>query len=267
MRLLTWNINHKAAMKDIPSGLVPAIGALAPDVAVLTEYVHGPSRGQFLCDLKSIGLRHFRLSPYTQGQNRVLIAASFPLRKGRIRAPKDIDVSVSSNVLHVCADDIEILGLRIPDFSRTPLLRCKCWDWILKTADADEVKDRPFVILGDFNTDPSYPQTRCGDRLEKLVDKRWQHAPSEATFWNLNGHAVRIDHVFVSRHFVIGGSRSVRPCALSDHAALWVDIIPKEEIKRLAYYYWQARGCPIGSPEEDWYRAEKELRQLRIPYA
>ena len=34
-----------------------------------------------------------------------------------------------------------------------------------------------------------------------------------------------------------------------------------EEIARLAYYYWQARGCPIGSPEEDWYRAENELRQ------
>jgi hypothetical protein len=34
-----------------------------------------------------------------------------------------------------------------------------------------------------------------------------------------------------------------------------------EEISRLAYSYWQARGCPIGSPEEDWYRAETELRQ------
>ena len=34
-----------------------------------------------------------------------------------------------------------------------------------------------------------------------------------------------------------------------------------EEIARLAYSYWQARGCPIGSPEEDWSRAENELRQ------
>jgi hypothetical protein len=37
--------------------------------------------------------------------------------------------------------------------------------------------------------------------------------------------------------------------------------IPDEDIARLAYAYWQARGCPIGSPEEDWYRAEAELRQ------
>ena len=34
-----------------------------------------------------------------------------------------------------------------------------------------------------------------------------------------------------------------------------------KEIARLAYSYWQARGCPVGSPEDDWYRAENELRQ------
>jgi hypothetical protein len=32
-------------------------------------------------------------------------------------------------------------------------------------------------------------------------------------------------------------------------------------IARLAYAYWQARGCPAGSPEEDWLRAEDELRR------
>lgn len=32
-----------------------------------------------------------------------------------------------------------------------------------------------------------------------------------------------------------------------------------EQIARLAYSYWQARGCPEGSPEEDWHRAEAEL--------
>ena len=40
-----------------------------------------------------------------------------------------------------------------------------------------------------------------------------------------------------------------------------VSAVGHEEIARLAYYHWEARGCPIGSPEEDWYRAENELRQ------
>jgi hypothetical protein len=34
-----------------------------------------------------------------------------------------------------------------------------------------------------------------------------------------------------------------------------------EEIARLAYLYWEARGCRGGSPWEDWFRAERELRQ------
>ncbi|HZT32263.1 MAG TPA: DUF2934 domain-containing protein [Bryobacteraceae bacterium] len=33
-----------------------------------------------------------------------------------------------------------------------------------------------------------------------------------------------------------------------------------EEVARLAYSYWQARGCQGGSAEEDWHRAEAELR-------
>jgi len=33
-----------------------------------------------------------------------------------------------------------------------------------------------------------------------------------------------------------------------------------EEIAALAYSYWEARGCVGGSQEEDWLRAEQELR-------
>ena len=33
----------------------------------------------------------------------------------------------------------------------------------------------------------------------------------------------------------------------------------REEIARLAYSYWEARGCPEGSPEEDWLQAEADL--------
>ena len=33
-----------------------------------------------------------------------------------------------------------------------------------------------------------------------------------------------------------------------------------EEIARLAYSYWEARGYQAGSPDEDWLRAVNELR-------
>jgi hypothetical protein len=33
-----------------------------------------------------------------------------------------------------------------------------------------------------------------------------------------------------------------------------------QDIAQLAYSYWLARGCQGGSAEEDWLRAEQELR-------
>lgn len=32
------------------------------------------------------------------------------------------------------------------------------------------------------------------------------------------------------------------------------------DIAALAYKLWQARGCPDGSPEEDWFKAAEQLR-------
>lgn len=45
------------------------------------------------------------------------------------------------------------------------------------------------------------------------------------------------------------------------------------EIERLAYRFWEERGRPFGSPEEDWFKAERELhRELigppeRLPFS
>jgi len=33
-----------------------------------------------------------------------------------------------------------------------------------------------------------------------------------------------------------------------------------DEIARLAYAHWERRGGPAGSPWEDWFRAERELK-------
>jgi hypothetical protein len=37
----------------------------------------------------------------------------------------------------------------------------------------------------------------------------------------------------------------------------------QQEVAALAYEFWQARGCSDGSPEEDWFRAERELQGRR----
>ena len=37
----------------------------------------------------------------------------------------------------------------------------------------------------------------------------------------------------------------------------------QDAVARLAYSYWEARGCQGGSPEADWLRAEQELAPSR----
>jgi hypothetical protein len=33
------------------------------------------------------------------------------------------------------------------------------------------------------------------------------------------------------------------------------------EVAAIAYEYWLRRGCPIGSPEMDWFQAEEEIQR------
>jgi Protein of unknown function (DUF2934) len=43
--------------------------------------------------------------------------------------------------------------------------------------------------------------------------------------------------------------------------------MPQQAIANLAYELWQQRGCPVGSPEEDWDRAEQLLQATRTESA
>jgi len=36
-------------------------------------------------------------------------------------------------------------------------------------------------------------------------------------------------------------------------------VFEAREVEERAYQSWIERGCPMGSPEEDWYRAERDL--------
>jgi hypothetical protein len=45
-----------------------------------------------------------------------------------------------------------------------------------------------------------------------------------------------------------------------DTATKQPENIPHEEIALRAYRLWEEGGSPLGSPEEDWFRAEQEIR-------
>ncbi len=238
LRVLGWNLNHRARVKAIPPKLVEAIASFEPDVIVLNEYVHRETRRPFLDEVAERGLPHWLISHVTPlGENHVLIASRTPIEAGSIRAP-DIAPSVPSNFLHVILpqDGCEILGLRIPDYGKEPKTKRACWNWIIETASI--VKNRPFVMIGDFNTDPDDPSTLCKDCIGKLTDDGWQLASPKdgASWWTLKDKVpCRIDHAFVSQHFTVLESRYVSDLgalgsighskeALTDHAILLIDI-------------------------------------------
>jgi hypothetical protein len=41
-------------------------------------------------------------------------------------------------------------------------------------------------------------------------------------------------------------------------------VLEHDEIAKLAYQLWVKRGCPDGSPEKDWLRAEEALLYNRV---
>jgi hypothetical protein len=75
MKLLTWNLNHRAARQRIPSWIAGAINEQTPDILVLTEYVEGPDHDHFLADLDASGLSTCSCSTQPGRQNQVLIAS------------------------------------------------------------------------------------------------------------------------------------------------------------------------------------------------
>ena len=42
-----------------------------------------------------------------------------------------------------------------------------------------------------------------------------------------------------------------------------LDNMELKAIAQLAYIMWEERGRPLGSPDDDWFRAEQKLRRSR----
>ena len=53
--------------------------------------------------------------------------------------------------------------------------------------------------------------------------------------------------------------RKAKAVAPSKESEREVSLPIEEHIALLAYSYWESRGCPIGSPDEDWFRAEGDV--------
>jgi endonuclease/exonuclease/phosphatase family metal-dependent hydrolase len=238
MRVLAWNLNHRAAQRNVPGWIAEAIASFDPDAAILTEYVEGPDHRRFLADLAARGLTHVLLTEQTKKQNQVLIASREPQRLGDLAAPA-IHPAVPPNALNVVLEDLglHILGFRLPAFIGSERsLKRRTWEWLLDAAA--ELRDRPAVIAGDFNTAPGDAIADCGECLEVLQESGWHFArPTVGYSWRhaKSGATRQIDHAFLSPalalkraeyswrfHDLAPGAASGK-VGLPDHAMLLTD--------------------------------------------
>jgi hypothetical protein len=205
MKLLAWNLNHRAARRQIPSWIAAAINEQAPDILVLTEYVEGPDHNLFLASLNTNGLSEFSCSTQPGRENQVLIASRDMQRRYELVAPH-VHRSVPPNILGVSlgSPDLAVLGFRMPAFAaKERALKRLTWNWLL--GEANRLRAGSALIVGDFNTAPGDCEARCGDCLANLIRDGWQHArPLTGYSWRHPqfGTERQIDHIFLSASLV-----------------------------------------------------------------
>jgi hypothetical protein len=89
---------------------------------------------------------------------------------------------------------------------------------------------------------------------EHAHDSAGQHGSQE----HLTGHEE-------SRH-AMEHSPAVHHDAQTPTVGHGIAAFGHKEIAALAYELWEARGCPDGSPEEDWSHAVEQLRSRAISH-
>jgi len=247
LRIATWNINHRAGKGPLKRAepISDAIDALNADIVVLTEYMRQLNREEILPLLVERGWKHHIVTPLAPGRNSLLIVSKLEIEKGKIEVPL-IDIFASPSALHVVVPEYEmnVLGIRIPDYRKPEYrrIRAEYWDWFMSMAQ--DALDEPFVIIGDMNTDPLYPSKDYGDRLLHMAQAGWRHALPE-TGWSYKGNSTkegrekRLDHAFVTQHFELISAEYVQRLGmhvfagdkdrqLSDHAPLVIEIRKKD---------------------------------------
>ncbi len=73
----------------------------------------------------------------------------------------------------------------------------------------------------------------------------------------------RTSHVRVAQHGEAPAAEESVARAGEEQTESLTPLNDTEEIAKLAYALWEARGGQGGSPEEDWLRAEEEHRRRR----
>ena len=239
MRILAWNVNHRAGVLAIPEWLVPAIAAEVPDVLMCTEYVRGTRHVELLRELRAAGLPDSDVTaPRHPGSNCILVAAREPLLGGLVQPPLDSDPAVQAGFVHVVLEKsaVHLFGFRMPDASEMVAQAPHECDWL---GDAMEpYLHEPAILVADVDV-ATADASECSEELGALMHRGWRLASARegaSFFYAPKEGERRIQLAFVSPGLTVSDAEyrwsfrglsdevKLRRVGIPDHAMLIVDV-------------------------------------------
>jgi endonuclease/exonuclease/phosphatase family metal-dependent hydrolase len=256
MRLITWNLNHRAGYQPFRLEAAEVASALGADAIIFTEYHPWKTKdgrrfsqelhARFRDRLMDLGFGHTALSPGTEERaNRVLIVARLPFDEDALGRPT-FDRQFPANIIAVRFPDtgLRVLGLRVPAYETKDRERlAACWAWLEYAAR--QLRGSPAVILGDLNVTPTESATTASRHFRRMLDSGWVRARPTGGFsyYGQQNRRSEIDHVLGSPGCAVSDAVYVvrtgvfelagSAAALSDHAALAATIEVKNSLTQL----------------------------------
>ena len=216
LRILSANLLCGGAR---PDALIELLRRLAPDVAVFQELA--PEQAEAVSEV----LPHGRLEP-TRDHHGMGIALRHPGRDGRIGLPvRDALLArLSPPEWGELAAPVEIVNVHIQAPHIRPWAAAGARRGQLQglLSHLERTRDRPQVVIGDFNATPLWPLYRRIGRERRDAARSLASRPRRT--WGPVGfpRLLRIDHAFVQDLEV--EAVEVEPLRGSDHSALLVDL-------------------------------------------
>lgn len=243
MRIVAWNIRAGGGARV--TAIARQLARWTPDVVALSEFRGTPPSRTLATALAATGLLHqvTTADAAAPGTNALLIAARWPLRRVRLRqAPAEPSRWLAARV--DAPLPLVVGAMHVPN--RVTGRKYPFLDAVL--ACARRWRLGPALLVGDTNSgrrglDEEVPAFNAREEawIDDLATCGWldafRHlnlATRTYTWYSPNGrNGFRLDQAFVNAAllahlgavaYVWGGSRRERRDALSDHAALLVDL-------------------------------------------
>jgi Protein of unknown function (DUF2934) len=104
-----------------------------------------------------------------------------------------------------------------------------------------------------YNNGSHYENHPQAAELHNGAEHAYRVAEQQGKQGHLSGH----EH---SRQALEQSSKAGRHTQAGATVGHGIPAFGHDQIASLAYEHWQARGCPHGSPQQDWFYAAEDLR-------